>query len=402
MAELYKQDCKKIDIYDIIVFLFVISLYIFENKTYSTLFSIIQLIFISYTILRLVQSKKIRINGLYIWFLLILSTAFLLLVFNNRYNVNYTFYIILKNCVRCICLLIYLLEDVENRTNKIMSFFIIAGVLCASNLCLDFFQAGGIQYNELKYASNSRVGAGIAGGNVNIVALNLSFTFLPCLYCYQKSDNMRRKITYGCMMLFIFTSSMLTGTRKTLFFYVSTFVIFVLLGKKNKIKKIIISILITLIVYWSLLNIEPLYYMIGHKIDFFRDSSYYLMYEGSDDIRKRLITEGFKLFLNNPFGIGFGASTDYLGMYAHNNFVEILVSSGLIGFIIYYSLYIYILIKSNKHKTGDIFSKYIFVSMIGLLILEIGQVTYLYTIPLFFLTFTGTYCIKFCNNYYCE
>lgn len=401
MARLYKQGCKKIEIYDVIIFFFILSLFIFENKTYSTLFSIIQLIFVLYTIINVFHSMKMKINGMHIWFLVILLIAFLFLIFNYAYNVNYTFYIIFKNCVRCICLLVYLLEDVETRTKKIMLFFILSGGLCALNLCLDFFQSGGIQYNDLKYASNSRIGADIAGGNVNIVALNLSFSFLPCLYYYQETDNIRNKILYGCMMIFIFTSSMLTGTRKTLFFYVITFMLFIMLSKKNRIKKIMIAVLIILIAYWSLLNIEPLYYLIGHKIDIFRDNSYYLMYEGSDNIRKRLIKEGLILFFNNPFGIGFGASSNYLGGYAHNNFVEILISGGLIGFIIYYFLYIYILINSNKYKQSDLLSKYVYVSIIGLLILEIGQVTYLYTIPLYFLTLAGTYCMKKCNiDYY--
>ena len=400
MARLYEQSCKKIEIYDVIVFSFILSLFVFENKTYSNLFSIIQLIFISYTILKIVHSMKIKINGLYIWFFLLLLIAFILLVFNNIYNVNYTFYIILKNCVRCICLLVYLLGDVENRTNKIMFYFILAGNLCAINLCLDFLQSGGMQYSDLKYASNSRVGANIAGGNVNIVALNLSFAFLPCLYYYQKTNNIRGKILYAFMIIFVFASSMLTGTRKTLFFYVITFIIFIMLGKKDKIKKIMMAVLVILIAYWSLLNIEPLYYMIGHKIDVFRDNSYYLMYEGSDNIRKRLIKDGLMLFSNNPFGIGFGASSNYLGGYAHNNFVEILISGGLMGFLIYYSLYIYIWISSKKYKQSDLLSKYVYVSIIGLFILEMGQVTYLYTVPLYFLTLVGTYCMKKCNDDY--
>lgn len=394
MARLYEQSCKKIEIYDVIVFSFILSLFIFENKTYSYLFSIIQLIFISYTILKIVHSMKIRINGIYIWLSLILLISFLLLIFNNIYNVNFTFYIILKNCVRCICLLVYLLEDVETRTNKILFFFILAGSLCALYLWLDFLQSGGIQNSDLKYASNSRVGANIAGGNVNIVAMNLSFAFLPCLYYCIKTDNIRNKILYACMMIFIFISSMLTGTRKTLFFYIITFIIFLMLGKKYKIKKIIVVALVLLIAYWSLLNIEPLYYMIGHKIDVFRDNSYYLMYEGSDNIRKNLIKDGLKIFLNNPFGIGFGASTNYLGGYTHNNFIEVLISGGLIGFLIYYSLYIYILINSKKNEQNDLLSKYAYVSIIGLFILEMGQVTYLYTVPLYFLTLVGTYCMQ--------
>lgn len=404
MGRLYQNDIRKIEIYDIIVFLFILSLFIFENETYSNLFSIIQLIFVSYTIINVLYNMKIKLNGIYIWFLLVLLVAYLLLIFNNLTisnsisNVNSTFYIMTKNCIRCICLLIYLLDNIEIRTKKIICFLILAGSLCALNLCLDYFKDGGIQYTDIKYASISRVGADIAGGNVNIVAQNLSFTFLPCLYLCEKSSSKFKKILFGFIMAFIFISSLLTGTRKTLFFYIITFILFLLMGKKNKFKKIAYIVLILSITYWSLLNIEPLYYLIGHKIDVFRGNSYYLMYEGSDNIRKRLISGGITLFFNNPFGIGFGASTSYLGEYAHNNFVEILISGGLIGFLIYYSLYAYILIKSNTLKKNDLLSKYIYISLIGLLILEIGQVTYLYTVPLYFLTFSGTYCIKKNND----
>ena len=57
----------------------------------------------------------------------------------------------------------------------------------------------------------------------------------------------------------------------------------------------------------------------------------------SDLERSSFISQGLKYWMESPiFGNGLGSSVYYMGMYAHNNFVEILMSLGILGFAIFY------------------------------------------------------------------
>lgn len=72
--------------------------------------------------------------------------------------------------------------------------------------------------------------------------------------------------------------------------------------------------------------------------------------ERSTSLRQEMINVGLRQFSRSPFiGIGFGSThvltRQYLGLntYLHNNFIEVLVSGGIIGFVIYYAMYLYVI-----------------------------------------------------------
>ncbi len=65
--------------------------------------------------------------------------------------------------------------------------------------------------------------------------------------------------------------------------------------------------------------------------------------DASLQTRLLLYKEGWKLFLANPIaGVGIANFVEYSSMhaYAHSDFLEVLTTSGIIGFILYVSLYI--------------------------------------------------------------
>ena len=66
---------------------------------------------------------------------------------------------------------------------------------------------------------------------------------------------------------------------------------------------------------------------------------------------------GLKLFKENPIlGIGIGNANLYTQMYygnnhyLHNNYVELLACGGIVGFTIYYSIWIYLLITFIRYR----------------------------------------------------
>lgn len=65
--------------------------------------------------------------------------------------------------------------------------------------------------------------------------------------------------------------------------------------------------------------------------------------DGSTNIRKEMIEVGWQTFKNHPlFGMGMGSSSLLGGWnsYLHNNYIELLSSVGIVGFVLYYAAYL--------------------------------------------------------------
>ena len=106
--------------------------------------------------------------------------------------------------------------------------------------------------------------------------------------------------------------------------------------------------------------------------------------DGSSSIRFAMNKLGFKIFLENPIiGIGINNSKFLVGrklgkyFYLHNNYTELLACSGLIGFIIFYSFYVYLLYEFFKYRIYKNSEYYLCVILLFIrLILDYGCVTY--------------------------
>lgn len=153
---------------------------------------------------------------------------------------------------------------------------------------------------------------------------------------------------------------------------------------KNILKITILSMLFCLSVKFILSL--PIFSMINARINglisTFMGSG---KIESSALTRKLMISLGIEQFIKTPFlGIGIGnsgpiilAGTRYSNSYLHNNFVELLACGGMIGFFIYYSMYIYIFytfLKKWKYRTDE--TILCFVLCFCILFLDYGQVSY--------------------------
>ena len=107
--------------------------------------------------------------------------------------------------------------------------------------------------------------------------------------------------------------------------------------------------------------------------------------DSSTITRFNMIRVGWKYFIEHPLiGCGIGNSRYIVGealgkfTYFHNNFIELLASVGIFGFISYYSIYAYLLwnlykifIKDNNTK-----ALILFVILLVQLMLDFGMVSY--------------------------
>ena len=107
---------------------------------------------------------------------------------------------------------------------------------------------------------------------------------------------------------------------------------------------------------------------------------------GDSDIsgRIRYLNIGLEVFRRNPI-IGVGADNARLynysltgyDVYLHNNFIELLANLGIIGFLLYYSVFVFVLYNLFKYRHfRDSEYDICLVLVLFRLIIDFGQITY--------------------------
>lgn len=172
-------------------------------------------------------------------------------------------------------------------------------------------------------------------GNQNTYGLVFANAALVALY-YFFFNNEKRYILLAGLFIFFGLSS---GSKKVVFLLILG-LFFLILSKYGvrKLFKVIVYSFTSVLVGLVLIHL-PLFSTILERLES------YLSITGniSDNIRAELIRFGLELFVENPF-LGYGLNNYYLfhwsGVYSHNNYIELLVSLGFIGFIVYYLIFI--------------------------------------------------------------
>lgn len=126
--------------------------------------------------------------------------------------------------------------------------------------------------------------------------------------------------------------------------------IFKIRDSKNISKKlgtIVLSMLVLVGIAYAITNLKMFSGLYDRMRSIFGLSTVHK--DGSTELRNQMIQIGLDQFKKTPLlGIGFGSTLllteKHLGLYTylHNNFIEVLVSGGVIGFLIYYSMHWYI------------------------------------------------------------
>jgi O-antigen ligase len=106
--------------------------------------------------------------------------------------------------------------------------------------------------------------------------------------------------------------------------------------------------------------------------------------DGSTRVRLQMIEAAWEGWLDSPlWGHGFDSFKYYNARsvtghlyYSHNNFVELLYNQGIIGFVAYYFMYGYILIKALKYKGRSLSKGFALAVVVSLMPFEYFAVTY--------------------------
>lgn len=118
------------------------------------------------------------------------------------------------------------------------------------------------------------------------------------------------------------------------------------------------------------------------------------------DVRFLMVTFGWDLFSDNPFfGVGFDNYRHHapFKMYSHNDFIESLTSTGLIGFVLYQIFWViilirtYKLIKIAKNNENRFYLGMIIIGTITLKVIGLGQILYLQPVAMIILATLSAY-----------
>ena len=180
-------------------------------------------------------------------------------------------------------------------------------------------------------------------------------------------------------------------SRKSLLMLAVGIILIVLLknwGKKNfliSIIKISASLFVIYLIFNAILNTEIFAglrtRLLGLLVGFSAED---LSTNSSTGLRMSYIDIGLQYFKNRPLlGYGFAASQLILNRevahstYFHNNFIEILVHGGIVGFVIYYFNYaylLYFLTKLRKYNSKE--TDICLILLLTLLFMDYGIVSY--------------------------
>lgn len=225
-------------------------------------------------------------------------------------------------------------------------------------------------------------------------------TGLSLLITIEKS--IVKKIFYIAMNVFIISSTYLTAVRKGIILIVFFNLIYVLLlvfKRKNivktTIKIFIVFIFVLIFSYIIYINLDQTSLVFRRFINLYNE-----IFGGSlDNADSSLITRmnlrmsAIRCFTEYPLiGYGFGAFRNYayktigISLYAHNNYLELLASTGIIGFILYYSAFIVLIRKIFSKMKNQNLLKWGLAFIIMRLLGDYGEVSYLSLSYMFFLT----------------
>ena len=103
------------------------------------------------------------------------------------------------------------------------------------------------------------------------------------------------------------------------------------------------------------MTVPFLYKVIGFRFSGFFNGLFGGEFEESSAISRNIMLEtALKLVQNNPlFGYGLNTFQTFqgsFGTWSHNNYLEILVSGGILPLLIYYSFFFITFIRARKHK----------------------------------------------------
>lgn len=357
-----KNILSKMQIYSLCIY--IMSLFIFVHDARLVRVSeVIFLIFSALTVMSILLKKSLKYSHFYI----VVSSLFFLALSSTLWAIDSSI-ALTRNYTLFQTLLLTVL--VYNSINNIDD-----AELCIKSICIGGFIMGiyslqfyGISSVIFSLRHGYRLGAEI--NQSNIFGYYSTLTFIILFYY----ANVHKKYIYYFMSILPLILAIASGSRRSILL-IATGVFFILnlrtmIGKKK---------INTVVSFFVVIFLMPHLLKLMQNNEIFVRFSYLINYSlGAGDVdssiltRQQMIVFGWESFKENPL-IGFGIEqyralyNTYYGAYrpAHNQYIQMLVEFGIIGFSLYYGMYVYII----KNLWGTIKQRQLSISVIFMTII---------------------------------
>ena len=243
----------------------------------------------------------------------------------------------ITNCIQACCIVVsvpYLYRTKED-LYKFARLLIIAGLYCIAMLAWR---------TPVGAWGTERVGEAI-GQNANSIGLNMAFLALVCMFSYTRKKN----VVYAIALVAFAAIALFSGSRKAfvaLMFGVAA--VFAFSGRGWKaLLGVIAAGAFCSVFYWIVIHNADLYNVLGYRLEDLINGGvdkstiereWYRDYAFGMFLAKPIVGFGFNGFLTQMQIIGYSHQA-----YSHCNQLEILADLGLIGFVLYYWIFAYML-----------------------------------------------------------
>lgn len=313
------------------------SFFMYHVNVWSTkrIWDFFTIAFLGITLLICLRRRFIHITFYFKWLvsIIVISTVVSLIqpyrenAFGNMYN-------LIKAALPALIVITF--TDSYKRIEYILLSLWISGIAVFFELMMNF-NANAVLNTIIM--TQSRMGLG-GVEHPNTTAYNLLISFIVGSYLLFTCEWIKNRKAHMIIMIIgeglIAGGCLLTGSRKVLIGILIVLLLIAIRNSQNPIKLIgVISVIIIGIymLYQITLSNQILYTLVGNRLE--------SLFEGEDassDGRKTLIAEAVRIGFVSVIGVGFGNYKNYssLGMYAHNELVEIFSGTGMAGLVIYY------------------------------------------------------------------
>lgn len=328
------------------MFLYISTIY---YLSYSTKYNIIsKVLFVGLLILTflrlIVENKRIRLD--WVGFSLILFLIWVLIT--NIWVVSGSG---VKEFTRTLAQLVLLFFVIRLNINSEKDFRVVLWAMFVGTvvMCLYTVSIYGIKGVVSLLSTGGRLGKEV--NQANIMGLYCDILCVMSLYFIYWE---KKKWAYAVLVLSVFT---LIGTGSRRSFLIAAllfFILFVFKKEKGRLKRALIVLgIVGALVYmiFKLAETNIYFFRISQTFEIFNDNEDVLT-DGSILTRLSFFELAFELFLQKPlFGHGSVQFEYYYSIRTgfrrppHSTFMQVLVGYGLLGFCIFYGMYVYSLIK---------------------------------------------------------
>lgn len=343
--------------YPAIVFFFSVAL----NPEWSSS-SILWWVSIFAMIVTIIASNgfKIRrkINLFKIWAILFLATCSISIVYALNRSVSFDS---VKTLIILFIILFFIDDEMESQKDieTYMKLFLV------SLFIMMIYVLVKVDLKSFQLAQHGEASTGLWNGND--IGMKCALFIIIMLHFINNNTTRILRIFLIFLTIPAFILVYYTASRKAFLMVVLGISLFYYLKHPTKkIRNLLVIIISVYIGYMLLMNVDVLYNAIGWRIEgalaLFEKNG---KVDSSALLRAKYINVGIKAWKESMM-LGYGIDNYRIinlmetghFTYSHNNFVEILVGVGGMGFLIYYSYYIILLYEYIKmyfnHRTSQI------------------------------------------------